>query len=111
MTNDVESKIVWDQTLASKLVGKLMLVGLTYVDAYGDCARQEQFCGRVATADQASGIRLLLEGSRTGEIFDLPPDMRSIQEALPGEYRLRSTGEVVIDPDYTVTFLIQWPQE
>jgi len=50
---------------------------------------------------------LSLEGQRTGEEYNLPPDTRSFRRAGPGEYRLRSTGETVIDPDFTVTFSIR----
>ncbi|GLQ46046.1 hypothetical protein GCM10007862_10970 [Dyella lipolytica] len=107
MADDIESKLVWDEVLASKLVGKLMLIGLTHSDAENKHTHQEQIFGRVVSTGRTSGIKLLLEGNRDGEVFDLPPDTRSIQEASPGEYRLRSTGEVVTDPDYTVTYLIQ----
>jgi hypothetical protein len=110
MTDELAKKVPWDQSIASKLVGKLMLVGLTYMDAENRPLRQEQFFGRVISAGQTVGIRLSLEGGRIGENFDLPPDTRSIQQATPGAYRLRSTGEVVTDPDYTVTYLIHAPQ-
>ncbi|GAB5895435.1 hypothetical protein [Mycolicibacterium mageritense] len=38
-----------------------------------------------------------------GETFTLPPAPESFSPAPPGEYRLRSTGEVVTDPDYLAT--------
>jgi hypothetical protein len=37
----------------------------------------------------------------TGDIFTLPPALEAFAPAPPGEYRLRSTGEVVVDPDFT----------
>ena len=42
-----------------------------------------------------------------GEIEWLPPDLRAFKKARPGEYRLRSTGEVVLDPDYTTVLTIR----
>jgi hypothetical protein len=48
-------------------------------------------------------------GQRDGKLYTLPPDTRSIEVAPPGEYRLRATGEVVCNPDYTVTFSISRP--
>ncbi|MFX0060574.1 MAG: hypothetical protein ACFFC7_00125 [Candidatus Hermodarchaeota archaeon] len=39
----------------------------------------------------------------------LPPDLSAFQKAEPGDYRLRSTGEVVINPDFTVLWTVQPP--
>lgn len=107
VTEESHSSEVWDEALALELLGKLLLVGLTFSDSDGTPKQQEQFWGRVVTADQQAGIQLLLKGGRSGESFYLPPDTRSIKRASPGDYRLRLTGEVVTDPDYTATFLVQ----
>ena len=106
VVND-ESETIWDEVVAFGLPGKLLLVGLTYGGAGGTPGRQEQFWGRVTTVDRNAGISLTLKGSRDGEVFTLPPDTRPIHAAPPGEYRLRSTAEVVVNPDYTVTFFIE----
>jgi hypothetical protein len=42
----------------------------------------------------------------SGETYSLPPDYSNIFAAPPGEYRLRVTGEVVANPDYTTTWSI-----
>ena len=55
----------------------------------------EQFFGTVMGADPDEGITLRLEGSRWGELYTLPPDLRAFFAAPPGTYRLRETGEVV----------------
>ena len=107
MPDDVSAIELWNEALALELPGKLLLVGLTFTDRACTSEQQEQFWGRVVAVDQRAGTQLLLKGERASETFLLPPDMRSIEPASPGEYRLRSTGEVVVDPDYTVTFLIQ----
>jgi hypothetical protein len=44
-----------------------------------------------------------------GEVYRLPPDLRPVTDAAPGEYRLRSTGEVIVDPDVTITWTITNP--
>jgi hypothetical protein len=109
MNNDFdEERRPWDASLAKTLPGQLVLVGLAYfeVDAE-EPFEQQQLFGRVVSADEREGILLSLEGQRTGEQFNLPPDTRSFREADPGEYRLRSTGEVVVNPDFTVTFSIR----
>ncbi|MBT2332317.1 hypothetical protein J7E49_00095 [Variovorax paradoxus] len=108
MNNHTEEDHPWDAALAKTLPGKMVLVGLAY---FGSDAEepfeQQQLFGRVISADRRKGILLSLEGQRTGEQFNLPPDTRSFQEAGLGEYRLRSTGEAVVNPDFTVTFSIR----
>jgi hypothetical protein len=92
----------WDHARAEKLLGSTVLVGLTYEEPAGQ--RQEQFYGTVMAADPEDGITLRLEGSRSGEFYTLPPALQALFPAKPGEYRLRETGEVVVDPDYTTTW-------
>jgi hypothetical protein len=89
-------------------MGSTVLVGLTYDEPAGE--RLEQFYGTVVSADPKEGITLRLDGSRSGEVYTLPPDLRAFFPARPGSYRLRETGEVVIDPDYTITWEITPPR-
>jgi hypothetical protein len=105
--SDVEKRPVWNVALANQLPGKLLLVGIAYIDSKGELIEQQQFFGRVKSAHERNGILLDLEGRRKGEQYNLPPDMRGIFEASPGKYTLRSTGEVVSDPDFTVTFSLR----
>ncbi|SIR32460.1 hypothetical protein [Pseudacidovorax sp. RU35E] len=108
MSNDFNDEHPWDTSLVKTLVGRLILVGLAYFDAGAEEPfKQQQLFGRVVHADERKGILLSLEGQRTGQQFNLPPDTRSFRKAEPGEYRLRTTGEVVVNPDFTVTFSIQ----
>ena len=97
----------WDHVLAGKLLGSTVLVGLTFDDPAGQ--RQEQFYGTVMSTDPDQGITLRLEGSRSGELYTLPPDLRAFHPARPGEYRLRQTGELVTDPDYTSSWTFTPP--
>jgi GNAT superfamily N-acetyltransferase len=106
MSDDIHERPVWDETIAKDVVGKVLLVGLTYLEANGELIEQQQFFGTVVSADSRKGILLSLEGRRAGEQYNLPPDTRGIEIASRGEHRLRATGEVVIDPDYTVMFSI-----
>jgi hypothetical protein len=97
-----DDRPAWEHARAEKLVGATVLVGLTFNEPAGQ--RLEQFYGTVMSADPEEGITLRLDGSRSGEIYTLPPDLRAFFLARPGSYRLRETGEVVIDPDYTTTW-------
>jgi len=103
---DIDDRPVWDAELAERLLERRLLIGLTYIDESGEFVKQEEFCGRVESADQRGGILLCLEGERAGERCKLPQDTRSVTQASPGEYRLRSTGEMVLDPDFTATFVL-----
>jgi len=95
-----------DEELAERVVGKRLLIGLTYVTASGNLIRQEQFHGIVEEISLKAGIVMRLPD---GSTYRLPPDLRGIQEAEPGVYRLRSTGEEVHDPDYLYTWTITKP--
>jgi hypothetical protein len=84
-------------------LGKRILVGLTKLDAKGDLIEQRQYVGRLTHADASRGLELeLADGSHEW----LPPDVRPLEEAPRGEYRLRSSGEVVEDPDYLCNWTI-----
>ena len=79
-----------------------MIVGLTYNEPSGP--KVQQFHGTIMSADPHEGVKLRLEGSRSGEFYTLPPALEAFFSAKPGSYRLRETGEVVTDPDYTTTW-------
>src|SRR5215210_6328706 len=96
----------WDEHQAATLVGKHALVGLTYVNADGTVRRQVQVHGRITAVDETM-VTMSLAGS--GEVFTLPPALAAFEPAPPGEYSLRSTGEVVVDPDLLASFTITRP--
>jgi hypothetical protein len=45
-----------------------------------------------------------------GEIFTLPPAPEAYEPAPPGEYRLKTTGEVVVNPDFTCVMTVHLAQ-
>jgi hypothetical protein len=87
----------FDLNRAQALLGKMVLAGITTLSAEGEVLDQIQIVGTVSAFDPSRWIRLSLPNHKT---YDLPPDVRSFEEARPGEYRLRSTGEVIVDPDF-----------
>ena len=90
-----EKKITLDE-----LVGKVLLVGITYYTHDNEYIEQKQFYGTVTQADETI-IRIR---QNNGRDFTLPPDLSSTKRARPGEYKLHSTGEVVVNPDFLVTW-------
>lgn len=86
------------------IIGKRILVGITYMDKNENIIKLEQFEGNIIDADANKGI--IIEKTKSKEIFELPPDLSSVKIAKPGEYRLRSTQEKVINPDLLTTWIM-----
>jgi hypothetical protein len=99
----------FDEAIAAELIGKYVLVGVSVDDKRGAFKRDEQFHGIVLSCDRRSGIKVALRGSREGQTKTLPPVTNVWQRASKGTYRLRSTGEEVVDPDFTATWQLTQP--
>lgn len=96
----------FDDSVAPVLLGAYVLAGITYLDYGGLVKEQRQVHGRVVRASTSEGVILEIAG---GEEFWLPPDPTGYDPAEPGQYRLRSTGEIVVDPDYITGFMVEPP--
>jgi hypothetical protein len=96
----------WDQEEADGLVGQLLLAGITYLAADGKTVKSQVQCyGRIVSATASDGISVLCEGKQwSGKTMTLPPDLRALQAAKPGQYQLRSTGETIENPDLTTSW-------
>ena len=99
----------WNEGQAARLVGATILIGITRMLPHGPV--QEQMFGVVRSADSKVGFEIALGGSRSGETYWLPPDLRNFHAAASGDYRLRSTGEIVTNPDFTCTWTIHPPAD
>lgn len=106
---EANARPAWDQERASKLVGARVLIGLTRMRSDG--SDLEQMFGRVRSASADEGFEVELEGARAGETYWLPPHVDAFDPVEPGEYRLRSSGEVVINPDFITTWVVEAPTE
>ena len=87
----------------NQYVGRLLLVGITYETHDGTFLRQEQFHGRIVAAGNGG---IVFERAGTGERMNLPP---ILEKAPPGSYRLRSTGEILENPDYLARWTMNAP--
>jgi hypothetical protein len=98
---------------AAGLVGKTVLIGLTYVEpGTEDAYFHGQFFGMIEAAD--SGHVVIRSKSRLwhGQLVGVPPQRDILlKPAKPGKYRLRLTGEVVVDPDIVGSATLEWPRE
>ena len=87
---------------AARMVGKHVLVAKTIVQG-DDVVDQEQFHGVIEEASAKDGFAL--RRADNGELEWLPPDLRAFERAQPGQYRLNTTGEVVVDLDLLSTLV------
>jgi hypothetical protein len=90
------------------LLGQYVLIGLTRLANDGTLLEKAERHGRITLVDQDAGIKVVLAD---GEVLTLPPNPDAFNDAKPGIYRLRSTGEEVIDPDLTTVWTIQEPPD
>jgi hypothetical protein len=90
-----------DDQFAAELLGTRVLAGVASVDRAGNVVSRRQFHGTVVRASVDTGVTLL---DPEGQEHWLPLDREAYEPADPGEYQLRSTGEVVVDP----TWLTRW---
>lgn len=86
------------------LIGKVLLVGITFLDDDEELIGQVQVFGPITRVD---GNGVVIKRNGNGAKFSLPPDFSNILPADEGEYRLRSTGEVVVDPDYLSSWTVR----
>lgn len=90
-------------------IGKHVLVGIRYYEKTEDdpkskFIRQEQLHGEIVRANPADGIVIR---QANGEEFNLPPDLTRLEPSSEVDYKLRSTGEMVVNPDYIATWVIE----
>ena len=97
----------FDDDFAETLIGTYVLAGITYLDHAEKPIEHKQVHGRVVRASRREGVVLKLEPS--GDEFRLPPCIDAFKVAAPGQYRLRSSGEVVTDPDFTCMWSARSP--
>ena len=100
----------FDEDLAQSYVGRTIIIGLTYLDHAGNFLEQRQLHGEIVSAGR-DGIEIALAGKFAGQTWNMPPTLEGIRSAPAGDYRLRETGEVVVDPDLMSTWTITKPPE
>jgi hypothetical protein len=90
------------------MIGKHILVGLTYLDHAGNVARQIQLHGHISQVGEHSIRFERADGE--GE-FSVPHDDALTPVDPKAVYKLRSTGEVVTNLDFVASWTIHPPAE
>jgi hypothetical protein len=96
-----------DDRFAAELLGTDVLAGVTMVDHAGRVTERQQCHARVVDASDEGGVTLV-DGDGTEHW--LPFDPAAYEPAEPGEYELRSTGQVVVDPTWLTKWIVKPPQ-
>lgn len=97
-----------DESLADEFIGKVVLVGVTYLNAKGEIVGRKQWAGTIKTYSNKEGIQVKVFDS--DETCTLPPMASAIEVAKPAIYRLKSTGRMVEKPDYLASYTCTAPK-
>lgn len=101
MTDDIDQDHHWDAAFAETLLGKTLLMNLTFLDDEGEVQERQQFFGVVIDATEDEGIVLDLMGEHDGDTYTLPPQTSAIKAAEAGVTSL--DGE---KPDFVANWII-----
>ncbi|MDR1132001.1 MAG: hypothetical protein LBL15_06245 [Oscillospiraceae bacterium] len=105
------------------IIHKTILVGITFLENDGTFISMIQFSGKIISADN-NGIIISSENFKSvinlipgvspegsADTYLLPPDLSALRAAPKGEYLLKSTGEVVINPDLLTMWTVTAPEK
>ncbi|AGA30140.1 hypothetical protein [Singulisphaera acidiphila] len=95
------------EAFGDEYVGRTLLLGINYTGPDGGLRRQEQIVGTIMVVDLVEGI--VVSCDPDGRTVVLPSDPTWVEKAPPAQYRLRSTGQVVTNPDYLADITIRQP--
>lgn len=87
------------------LLYKYVIIGLSYIDKNENVLETVQLHGRVMRINSTEGVVVQREDKQ--EEYKLPLDFDAFKLAQPGEYKLHTTGEIIVDPDYMSSWSIQ----
>lgn len=90
-----------DDSKADEYLGKVILLGVTYLSHEHKLLGETQWVGTISTFSRKEGIRIAIKGS--DEPCCLPPYQGGIRKAPRGIYRLGSAGGQIRNPDYLAT--------
>ena len=101
----------WDEAKAKKLLGAIVFIGITYVAPDRIQKKLVQCHGMVTQVISDKGIEIECHGQRwNGQKIWMPPDLSMFHNSPPGIYKLRETGEEIVDPDFSASCTIYLPQ-
>lgn len=96
-----------DVTRLEDLKGKRVLIGVTLKKISSEEVQKIQFVADIIESSEDKGIQTSRKDNGGKYVF--PPDLRFFKKALPGTYKLKTTGEEVFDPDLLMTLVMDTP--
>jgi len=100
---DYDAYALTHLTEYDEYVGKPVLISLTYLHHTGAVKRKIQLHGIVTRINEAV---IAVERQDTGDEFTIPTDLGALKVAAEGEYHLKPSGEVVVNPDYLAVWMV-----
>jgi len=82
-------------------IGKTIVIGINFFSSEDQLIEQYQTSGVI---DKITRMKICIKREDGLNVFTLPNDDRAMKIAEPGDYRERSTGKVISNPDY----IAQW---
>ena len=82
-------------------IGKTVLIGLTFFDSDGQKTGDDVGHGKIIRINKKEGIVVETEPERNE--YKLPPDLKNLQKAPPGEFKESTTNIKITDPEF-ITF-------
>ena len=98
------SEITIDEVKAQEMIGKIVLVGVTYRNEKDEVTGTTEYFGYVKRINSEEG--LVIERGDTEEEMSLPPMLEQYEKASPGTYNLKSCDYSIENPDYLATWSV-----
>jgi hypothetical protein len=95
------------QSKAAEMIGKTVLIGISYCDSSGRTTADVQHFGTVLRVNASEG--LVISSAVDGLEISLPPDLEQYSPADPGQYKLKSVNYTAVNPDYISTWSVHPP--
>ena len=88
------------------IIGKVILIGITKMK-HNEVVELIQYHGTIVFARENDKICIKQDD---GTLRSIPPLLTNITNAKPGEYREKSTGKIITNPDFISTWIIDMPE-
>jgi len=92
-----------NQISHNALIGKLVIIGISFFDSNDDLIDTFQTHGIVEKSDNHELLRIR---KKDNGIFQLPFDPDTIQEAPSGKYSEKHSSTIITNPDYMILWSI-----
>ena len=96
-----------DASKAKAMIGKVVLVGVTYRNEKDEVTGLQEYFGVVTRINETEGL-VIISGDNDEEI-GLPPMLEQYEVAGPGIYNLKSCDYSVENPDFLATWTVYPP--